>query len=102
MPVPKSDDMSDPTKWIGFNLIDIGSKVLSSILFQRLFCIIHKHGVKYQFGSTPGVGCQYGTLTIKTHLLMRNNHNLPMYVEFLDNVKAFNTVNHDLLMYILK
>ena len=51
VPVPKSGDLSDPNKWRGVNLMDIGSKIFSSLLCKRLFRIIKKHGVKYQFGS---------------------------------------------------
>ena len=63
--VPKSGDLSDPNKWRGVKLMDIGSKIFSSILCTRLFKIIRKHGVKYQFGSIPGVGCQDCSFTIK-------------------------------------
>ena len=66
VPVPKSGDLSDPNKWREVTLMDIGSKVFSSILCTRLFKLIKKHGFKYQFGSTPGVSCQDGTFTIKT------------------------------------
>ena len=68
VPVPKSADLSDPNKWRGVNLMDIGSNIFSSLLCKRLFSIIRKHGFKYQFGSSPGVGCQDGTFTIKTLL----------------------------------
>ena len=67
-----------------------------------MFSIIKKHGVKYQFGSSPGVECQDGTSTIKTLLHTRHNHDLPTYVEFVDLVKAFDTVDHTLMLQILK
>ena len=79
----------------------IGNKIYSSIMCGRLFKIISKHGVKCQFGSTPGVGCQDGTFTIKTLLHLRHNHNLPTWVVFADLVKAFDTSNHALLIAIL-
>ena len=58
--------------------------------------------MKYQFGSSPGVGCQDGTFTIKTLLHTRHNHNLPTYVAFVDLVKAFDTVDHILMFHHLK
>ena len=67
--------------------MDIGSKIFSSILCTRLFKIIRKNGVKYQFGSTPGVGCQDDRFTIKKMLHLRYNYNLPTYVMFADLVK---------------
>ena len=101
VPVPKIRDLSDPKKWRGVTLMDIGSKVFSSILCARLFKVIKKQGVKYQFGSTPGVGCQYGTFTIKTLLHLLRNHNLPTWVAFADLVKAFDTSNHQFMLMIL-
>ena len=82
--------------------MDIGSKVFSSLICKILFKIIKKHGVKYQFGYSPGVGCQDGTFTIKKILHTRRNHNLPSYVAFLDLVKAFDTVNHVMMLKILE
>ena len=60
VPVPNSGDLSDPNKWRGFYLMDIGAKVFSSMMCKKLFKIINSHGVKYQYGSSPGVGCQDG------------------------------------------
>ena len=82
--------------------MDLGSKLFSSILRTRLFHIIKVHGVKYQFGSTPGVGCQDGSFKIKTMLHLRHNHNLPTWVMFADLVKAFDISNHIILIEILR
>ena len=100
--VPKSGDLLDPNKWRGVNLMDIRSKIFSSLLCKRLFSIIKKHGVKYQFESSPGVGCQDGTFTIKMLIHTRHNHDLSTYVAFVDLVKAFDTVDHTPILQILK
>ena len=81
--------------------MDIGSKIFSSILCTRLFKIIRKHGVKYQFGSTPGVGCQDDRFKIKRMLHLQYNHTLPTFVMFAELVKAFDTSNHKLMVEIL-
>ena len=90
VPDPKSGDLSNPNKWRGVTLMDLGSKIFSSILCTRLFLIIRKHGVKYQFGSTPRVRCQDGSFTIK-----------PKFVMFANLVKAVDTSNHKLMVEIL-
>ena len=69
---------------------------------KRLFKIINLHGVKYQFGSSPGVGCQEGLFTLKTALHARHNHNLHTFVSFVDLFKAFDTVDHGIIIGILK
>ena len=100
--VPKRGYLSDPNKWRGVNLMDIGSKVFSNLICKRLFKIIKKHGVKYQFGSSPGVECQGGNFTIKTILHTQHKHKLPCYVAFVDFVTAFDTVNHVMMLKILE
>ena len=57
--------------------------------------------MKCQFGSTLGVGCQYGKFTIKSLLHLRHNHKLTTWVAFKDLVKYFETPNHTLLISIL-
>ena len=76
-------------------------KIFFSILCGCESNIIKAHGVKYQFGSTPGVGCQYGSFTLKTLLHLRQNHNLPSWVGFVDMVRSFHTSNYKLLISIL-
>ena len=71
--------------------MEIGNKIYSSIMCGRLFKIISKHGVKYQFESTPGVVCQDGTFTIKTLIHLRHKHNLLKWVAFTDLVKAIDS-----------
>ena len=41
-------------------------------------------------------------VTIKTLLHTRHNHDLPTYVAFVDLVKSFDTVDHTLMLQILK
>ena len=56
--------------------------------------------MKWQFGSTSGVGCQDSTFTIKKLIYLRQIYNLPTYVAFSDLVKAFEISNHALLIAI--
>jgi hypothetical protein len=43
-PVPKNDDLSDPNKGRGVMLMDICSKIFSSIMNGRAFKLLDKHG----------------------------------------------------------
>ncbi len=68
VPVPKSSDLSDPNKWRGVMLMDICSKIFSSVMNGRAFRLLNKHGTCFQFGGTPELGCQDGLFVLKTFL----------------------------------
>ena len=100
--VPKSGDLSDPNKWRGINLMDVCSKIFSIILNGRLYTLLGEHGTKCQFGATPNKGCRDGSFTLKTLLTQRKEHGQESFVLFVDLVKAYDTVNHELLIEILE
>ena len=102
VPVPKKGDLSDPNKWRGIMLMDVCSKVFSSIMTARAFQLLDKHGTRFQFGGTPELGCRDGLFTLKALLNARQNHDLASYVGFVDLVKAYDTANHTLLLRILE
>jgi hypothetical protein len=102
VPVPKKGDLSDPNKWRGIMLMDMCSKVFSSIMTARAFQLLDKHGTRFQFGGTPELGCRDGLFTLKALLNTRRNHDLASYIGFVDLVKAYDTANHDLLLRILE
>ena len=65
VPVPKSGNLSDPNKWRGVMLMDVCSKIFSSVMNGRAFRLLELHGTRFQFGGTPTLGCQDGLFTLK-------------------------------------
>ena len=57
---------------------------------------------KYQFGGTPKLDCIDGLFTIKTLFNMINNHNLLIFVAFVDIVKDLDTAGHELMIKVLE
>ena len=102
VPVPKSGDLSDPNKWRRIMLMDVCSKIFSSVMNARAFQLLDENGTKFQFGGAPELVCRDGLFTIKTLLNMQKNHNLASCVGFVDLVKAYDTANHDLMFRILE
>ena len=102
VPVPKTGNLSDPNKWRGVMLMDVCSKIFSSVMNGRAFRLLQLHGTSFQFGGTPTLGCQHGLFTLKTLLNAHKNHHLPSFVAFFDLVKAYDTANHHLLIKILE
>ncbi len=68
IPVPKRGDLSDPNKWRGIMLMNMCSKVFSSVMTTRAFSLLDKHGTRFQFGGTPEIGCRDGLFTLKALL----------------------------------
>ncbi len=101
VPVPKKGNLSDPNKWRGVMLMDVCSKIILSVMNGQAFRLLELHGTKFQFGGTPGLGCQDGLFTLKILINAHKNHHLPLFVAFVDLVKAYDTTKHDLLLCIL-
>ena len=88
VPVPKSKDLSDPNKWHGIMLMDVGLKIFSSVMNKRAFKLLDMSGTRFQFGGTPELGCRNGLFVLKRMLNLQKNHNLPSHVAFVDLVKS--------------
>ena len=100
--LPKSGDLSNPNKWRGIALLDICSKAVSSIAATRLANHLKSFGIEEQAGSTPDKGCADATFTLKTALQTLREHDQESWVLFVDLVKAYDTVNREMLWKILK
>ena len=81
-----------PTLIIGedFYLNEMGTKIVSSIIAHRLLAILEHHMCLNQFRH---IGYQ--------EALLRCHHGLETCVLFVDIVKAFDLINHELMYSIL-
>ena len=98
---PQKGDLSDPKNWRGINLLDVVSKVISIVITNRLQFVL-KNGTSMQFGSTPETGCTDSSSSIKTPLQMRKGMDKSTWIVFADLIKAFNSINHELLFKLLE
>ena len=100
--LPKSGDLTSPHKWRGINLLDTASKMMSVIITKRLQVALLNEGYCFQFGSTPRTGCPDAHLLLKNILQLRREVDKSSWVVFLDLVKAFDTVDHTLILKLLQ
>ncbi|MCP4744834.1 MAG: reverse transcriptase family protein, partial [Desulfobacteraceae bacterium] len=100
--LPKKGDLSLPKNYRPISLLDVLSKILSSILVDRLNKHLEKHGLKEQAGFMKARGCADATSTLKITLQNLQAANQDTYVLFVDIVKAFDSVNREMLWKILK
>ena len=83
-------------------LLDVMSKVLSSIIGTRLMIYMQKHGLREQAGFTLGRGCSDASATLKMVLQSLQHSNQDSFVLFIDLVIAFDSVNRDMLWKLLE
>ncbi len=88
-------DSQDPNNHHGIALKETSTKVLSIILARRLLKRFKK------INPSCHIGCQEAQHPIKKALLLRRQHRLESYGIFVYLVKAFDTINHELLYWIL-
>ena len=99
--LPKKGDLSDPNKWRGISLLSVASKLVSSIVATRLGKHFLDVGLDEQCGGVFGKGCIDGTYNVKQALHTLSQHGADSYVIFADLVKAYDTVDRELLWKIM-
>jgi hypothetical protein len=91
-------DPQDPNNHRGIALKEMSAKVMSIIIAKRLQKGFREINPITQFGY---IGCQEVLHIIKRALLLRHQHGIESYADFINLVKAFDTVNHKLMCQIL-
>lgn len=100
--LPKKGDLSEPKNWRGICLLDVASKILSTILDARMTIVQRDNGLEEQTGFRPNRGTTDGSFNLIQALLKRKEHGLDTWVLFIDLVKAFDSVNHEAAFTIMK
>jgi exonuclease III len=100
--LPKKGDLSLPKNYRPISLLDVLSKILSSILGNRINSHLELHGLKEQAGFMKSRGCADATSSLKITLQNLQAADQDSYVLFVDIVKAFDSVNREMLWQILE
>lgn len=100
IPLPKTKDLSDPNKFRPISLLPSLSKPFEKHVQKHLYNFLESHDLLYSLQS--GFRAKYSCETALVHLINRwqtaiNNENMTGAV-FLDFTKAFDLVNHELLV----
>jgi hypothetical protein len=100
--LPKKGDLSAPKNWRSICLVEVGSKIVSSIMSARVQVVQEAEGLEAQSGFRWRRGTTDGLFALNQALRKRKEHGLETYVLFLDLIKAFDTVPRDCLWAILR
>ena len=100
IPIYKSGKKNDMGNYRPISLISNIAKIFEKIIHKRLINFINKSKIlsKRQFGFIKNIGTK-DALNHLSEIIYRNlDKSLPIAVTFLDLAKAFDTVNHKILL----
>ncbi|PVD21538.1 hypothetical protein C0Q70_17336 [Pomacea canaliculata] len=100
--LPKKGDLGDCNNWRGITLLSLTSKVFSKIILSRLTATLEKDLRPQQAGFHPGRSCSEHIFILRQILEQSNEWNTPLYINFIDLEKAFDSIHRESLWKILR
>ena len=100
IPVYKSEDESDPSNYRPISLLSIYIRIFEKIMHAKLSAFIMKHNLLYQsqYGFRENHSTQHAILDIVQKILCHMDNKKYSCGIFFDLKKAFDTVNHNILL----
>ena len=98
--LPREGDKNHPGNWRPISQTIIFAKILEKIVHKQTIAYFLEKNIlsDYQYGFLPGRSTQEAVFIMVRHMYSSINQNKIMGIIFLDVAKAFNCVDHDVLL----
>ena len=100
--LPKKGNLQICDNWRGITLLSIPSKIFCRVLLQRIEPAINNKLREEQAGFRKGRGCIDQIFALRNIIEQCIEWNVPLYMNFIDFRKAFDSVHRETLWNILK
>ena len=103
-PIHKAGENTDVSNYRPISVLPCFSKILERIMYNRLFDYLNKHNMLYnrQFGFQKANSTDHAIIQLADQLIESFNNNKFTIGVFIDLSKAFDTVDHQILLKKLK
>ena len=100
VPIHKGDSMFSMSNYRPISLLPIFSKILEKLMYSRVMSFIQKYNILYenQFGFQTGMSTEFAINALVNNIVQCLENKETGYCIFLDFAKAFDTVNHQILL----
>ena len=104
IPIHKGDSQNMTGNYRPISLLPIIGKILEKVMYLRIYDFLDKHGVitKSQYGFQKNKSTEDALLELHTKVLDAFENKKVACGIFLDFAKAFDTVNHEILLHKLE
>ena len=104
VPTHKSGKRDDPNNYGPISILTTFSKVLAKLFYSRFISFFNRNNILHtnQFGFRTGKSTSLALTQVISSLLTKCNANIKVILALLDLKKAFDFINHDLLLTKLK
>ena len=100
--LPKKGDLSNCDNWRGITLLSLPSKIFCRILLDRINSALDTKLRPEQAGFRKGRGCIDQIFTLRNIIEQSIEWKAPLFLNFIDFKKAFDSVHRDSLWRILR
>ena len=102
--IPKNGNPSDPSNWRPITQTPIFAKVFEKLVHKRIIYYIDEHEIlsTYQYGFRPRRSTQEAVFDLTKFIYTGFNNKKITIAACLDVCKAFDCINHEILLYKMR